>query len=273
MSARYLTEARVADMAARLSPTDERIIATLDRVRLATATQLERLHFRGREGSRRTEARRARRTLARLTEQRVIVRLDRRIGGARAGSAGYVYALDVAGQRLASASGPAGGVRLRRPWTPGLAFVAHTLAVTELYVWLYEAKRQGELELVAFDAEPHCWRAFAGVGGGRCWLKPDAFVQVGVDASEHFAFVEVDRATQSAPALARKLASYRRYFQSGREQARLGGLFPRVLLLVPSRARQEVVARICAAQPRASRPLWLVANYEDALAAFSGEEA
>ncbi len=45
-------------------------------------------------------ARIARRVLARLTELGVLARLERRIGGLRAGSSGYVYYLGPAGQRL-----------------------------------------------------------------------------------------------------------------------------------------------------------------------------
>ena len=263
-----VTEALVAALEARLTPTEQAVVETLDRVRLATGAQLERLHFVG-EGTSHTVARRARRTLTRLVGLRVLSRLNRRIGGVRAGSAGYVYALDVAGQRLASACGPAGGARIRRPWTPGGTFVAHTLAVTDLYVRLREAERTGDLELTAFDAEPAAWRRFTGLGGSATWLKPDAFVRVASGEFEHFTFVEVDRATQSAPALARKLAVYRRYHATGREQDRFG-LFPRVVLLVPSEARKDVAARVCAAQPSDSWPLWRVAPYDDALTALTG---
>ena len=43
---------------------------------------------------------------------------------------------------------------------PGLAFVRHTLAVTELYVRLREAERAGTLELLEFEPEPECWRSY-----------------------------------------------------------------------------------------------------------------
>lgn len=265
----HVTEARVAELAARLTPTEQAVIETLDRTRLATATQLERLHFVG-VGAPQTRSRRARRTLARLVSLRVLARLDRRIGGVRAGSAGFVYALDTAGQRLASACGPAGGARLRRPWTPGAPFVAHTLAVTELYVRLRFHERTSDLQLLAFDAEPLCWRGFTGLGGSRSWLKPDAFVRVALGDYEHFAFVEVDRSTQSAPALARKLAVYRRYAASGREQHRCG-LFPQVVVLTPTEQRKSVVVDVCATQPPDSWPLWRVARYDRAIPALTGE--
>ena len=105
--------AQIADQTRRrLSPTDWTVIETLDRVDIASAGQLRRLHWPDPN-----QARTARRRLSQLTELRVISRLDRRVGGVRAGSDGYVYRLDVAGRRLL------GGSPGRRPHTPGLKFM------------------------------------------------------------------------------------------------------------------------------------------------------
>lgn len=262
-----ITEARVAQLQELLAPRDLAVVETLDNVRLAAATQLERLHFT--DGTELANARQCRRALARLTSLRVLSRLHRPIGGVRAGSAGYVYTLDVAGQRLASASGPAGGIRIRRPWTPSTPFVRHTLAVTELYVRLREAESAEPLEVLDFWAEPLCWRRFTGIGGARVVLKPDAFVRLGVGQYEQASFVEVDRATQSGPTIARKLTVYRRYWQTGREQERFG-VFPKVVFLVPSEARKEALVEVCAAQPSEAWPLFQVARFEGALAAMTG---
>jgi hypothetical protein len=263
-----ITEAHVAELADALTPRDRAIIATLDRIRVATTGQLERLHFFG-DGSPRTIARRTRRTLQRLIVRRVLVRLERRIGGFPSGSTDYVYALDTAGQRLASACGPAGGVRIRRPWTPGVSFLRHGLAVSELYVRLREAELAGGLDLLDFDAEPLCWRTFTGLGGARLALKPDAFLRLGLGEYEAFYFIEVDRATQSRPAMTRKLTRYRRYHHTGREQARFG-VFPKVLLLVPSERRKAALVDLAAAQPPASWDLFQVARYDDAVAVLTG---
>jgi hypothetical protein len=268
MSRVRVTEAHVASLADTLSPREHAIVATLDRLRIASATQLSRLHFID-AGTPRTAARRTRRTLHRLVSRRVILRLDRRIGGPGAGSADYVYALDVAGQRLASACGPAGGARIRRPWTPGVSFLRHGLAVSELYVRLWEAEIAGGLDLLDFDAEPLCWRTFTGIGGARLALKPDAFLRLGIGDYEAFYFIEVDRATQSRPAITRKLTRYRRYHQTGREQKRFG-VFPKVLLLVPSERRKAALVDLAAAQPAASWELFQVARYDHAVAVLTG---
>lgn len=244
------------------------MVQDLDRLRLASVKQLERLHFTTDKPA--ANASQARRTLARLAERRVVVRLDRRVGGVRAGSSGYVYALDLAGQRLASACGPAGGARIRRPWTPGPAFVAHQLAVSELYVHLIEATRRGGLDLLDFDSEPACWRSFTGAGGARTVLKPDAFVRVGIGEFEDVYFVEVDRATHSGPSVGHKLTLYRRYWQTGREQNRWDGVFPKVLVLVPSEARRNALVEVACQQPADSWPLFQIVRYENALDVFTG---
>jgi hypothetical protein len=263
-----VTEAYVADLAQELTRREVALVHDLDRLRVASTKQLERLHFTA--DSPRSNTRQTQRTLARLTELRVVVRLGRRVGGVRAGSRGSVYALDVAGQRLASACGPAGGARIRRPWTPGRAFIAHQLAVTELYVRLIEATGQGQLDVLDFDSEPACWRAFTGLGGARTVLKPDAFVRVGLGEFEDAYFVEVDRATHSGPSVARKLTLYRRYWQTGREQSRWDGVFPKVLILVPSEARKTALVEVAGEQPAESWPLFQIAPYDDALAVFTG---
>ncbi len=266
MRREYVTKDRVAALREVLTARDLEVVETLDLIRLATGEQLQRLHFPNGTG---TQPRKARRTLKRLVDRRVLTRLSRTIGGARSGSSGYVYALDVAGQRLASGSGPAGGRRKRRPWTPGAAFVAHQAAVTELYVRLREAERDGALDLIEFWAEPLCWRRFTGRGGARVTLKPDAFVRIGTGDLEHLAFAEVDQDTHSVPAIGRKLAVYRRYFQTGREQERFG-VFPRVVFLVPSEKRKEALVDLLGRQPAEHWPLFGVTLFDDALTVLSG---
>jgi Replication-relaxation len=263
-----VTEAYVARLAHELTPREKAVVESLDRLRLASVKQLERLHFTAE--SERANARQARRTLQRLSELRVVHLLDRRVGGVRAGSRGSVYALDVAGQRLASACGPAGGIRIRRPWTQGSAFLAHQLAITELYVRLVQVARTGRVDLLDFEAEPLSWRTFTGLGGAQTVLKPDAFLRVGLGDFEDAYFIEVDRATHSGPSVARKLSLYRRYRQTGREQRRWSGVFPKVLVLVPSEARRAALVEVAAKQAADSWPLFQIARYDNAIEILSG---
>src|SRR5262249_53911462 len=157
---------------------------------------------------------------------------DRRVGGVRSGSEGFVYRTDVIGQRLLR---PESDRRRRTPWTPQPRFLAHALAVSELYVQLDES--EAPWKLLRFDAEPRCWRQFVGVGGRPQVLKPDAFL-AGTDQTydDHY-FVEIDRSTESLPRIVEKAREYVSYWESGREQVR-DGVFPLVLWIAPTERRR-----------------------------------
>lgn len=262
-----LTTSELALLAAALGERDLRIVATVAKLRLVTTRQVQRLHFV--DGTAKSNARMARDVLRRLTTHRVLARLERRIGGVRAGSSGYIYALDVAGQRIAGMVSE--DARRRRPVEPGLPYVEHRLAVSELYVQLEEASRNENLEVVEFAAEPDCWRPFFGPGGARTFLKPDAFVRTAKDEFEQLWFVEVDRATQSTAALKRKFRIYRQYWTSGREQQRWGDVFPRVLWLAPSVSRLRQLIDVAGAQPAEAWRLFTVRLFDEAIEVMTSE--
>lgn len=260
MSGGRISGRKLAEVAAALTPTERAVIRSLQRVRLASGAQLVRLHFAARPHA----AVQARRLLARMVERRLLCALGRRIGGVRAGSSGFVYALDILGQRLAERPGSP-----RRPWNPALAFLAHALAVTDLYVGLVEAQRRRHIELLDFAAEPGCWRSFSSLAGAPLVLKPDAFVRVGVTDYEDRWFVEVDRGTEAPITLARKGDLYRHYWQRGVEQER-HGVFPRVLFVVPDEQRKTVVVDVLARQPADAWQLFQVVTEDAALRVLCG---
>jgi hypothetical protein len=231
VSRRYLTRARLMALRSQLSTGNIAIMSDVARLHVVSGQQLRRLHYADGPSGRRL----ARFDLKRLTDQQLLSRLERRVGGQRAGSDGYVYALDIAGQRLIDP----GQSRYRRPWTPGTKFLSHSLAISELYVRIKEASK-GTGHLETFDAEPACWRVFHGLGGQRQLLKPDAYVVTVSERYEDHWFVEVDLATEDSTKLLLKAKSYVRYWQSGREQARIG-LFPRVIWIVPDKHRAQAV--------------------------------
>jgi Replication-relaxation len=254
---RYLVPRRLADLDGSLSSRDHAILSTLGRLHVATAHQLARLHCTDFPSP--SAARQCRRVLAELVRRRCIARLERQIGGVRAGSRGYVYGLDLAGHKLLRTPG-----RPRRPFTPALSFLAHRIATGEIFVRLIEAERAGRLELTAFEAEPECWRWFSGPTGPFL-LKPDALATVAVGADEAVWWLEIDRGTEAAPVLDHKLDAYRLAWQSGQL---LPGLdtFPRVLWVVPSEARHAVLVDACGRQPADSWPLFAVTTFEHAVA-------
>ena len=237
----YVPGGRLADISRLLSDRDRLIIADIAKVRLLHTRQIERLQFW--QGTKLSNSRQARRVLKRLYDQKILKRLQRRIGGVYAGSAGFIYALDSLGQRLMQVGGPAGGQRRRRPWEPSPAFQDHILQVAELYVRLRELERNHpDVELVDYVAEPRCWRRFDNVEGTPQTLKPDAYARVAIGEFEQVSFIEVDRATEHVPTLRRKLAAYVAAFEAGVEQHG-GEAFPNVVWVVPDQPRVTVLER------------------------------
>jgi hypothetical protein len=204
--------------------------------------------------------RRFRRRLARMTDQRLLARLDRQIGGVRAGSAGYAYRLDLAGHRLVDPDSPG-----RRPWTPRPSWLGHALAVSDSYV---ELATTPNLKVLRFEAEPACWRAFRD-GYAESVLKPDAYLEVAVAADELLVFLEVDMGTESAATLASKLDTYIRFWQAGgAEQS--GGIMPLVLWAVPDDGRQLVLERLVRRQPGDAQTLHHVTKQGEVVSYLTG---
>lgn len=216
-------------LGARLGERDRQLLRDLAELRLATGGQLQRLAFAGPDATSHN-ARVARRCLQRLTSQNYLQRLDRRVGGVRAGSSSYIYALAPRGAALL---GRPGGRRFARD--PSLTFVDHQLAVAEVFVRLSEARDHGQLTALEVQTEPVCWRPLD--DGSGSVLKPDLFVLAADDDCELLAFIEVDNGTEHAAALARKLALYAAHYASGREQA-AEGVFPEVLWLSEDQRRR-----------------------------------
>ncbi|MFJ6196994.1 replication-relaxation family protein [Micromonospora sp. NPDC092111] len=235
------------------------VLHSLAMLRLLTGDQVQRLHVA--DGSAGTRARRARALLQRLAELNLVVRLDRRIGGVRAGSAGYVYGLSGHGQAVLAVDGPMGG-RRRRAWETSPSFMGHVLDGSEVYVQLVEAERAGVLEILDFQAEPAAWRSFPGPSGQAAILKPDAFVRLGVGEIESSAFLEVDRGTESVPTLVRRCRIYAAYWHSGIEQA-AHAVFPRVLWLASGARSVERVSRALTQLPADIQHLFHASFLED----------
>ena len=250
--------------AATLSSRDIAVLRTLDNFRLATGDHIHRLHFT--EGSPATRARRCRSVLRRLTDLALIGRLERRVGGVHGGSQGFVYRLRGRGS---GALARIDGSERRRPrGEPGERFVAHVLAVTELYVRLHEATRAGSPhELLAFDPEPTCWRRYPASHGGTLVLRPDTYIRVADAEYEDAYFVEVDRATESLTTIRTKIRAYAAYWRTGSEQT-ARGIFPKVLWIVPTEHRADGIRRVVDRLAESERSLFAVTTDAEALDAL-----
>jgi hypothetical protein len=231
-------------LASQLSERDWAIVRFLRQHRYATTTQLRRRFFSS-HASQPAATRACVRVLDRLLTQRILTRLERRIGGVRHGSASFIWCLDVIGDRLTRAE-----VSPRRRFSePSLPFLAHTLAVTDTHVQLHEVASAGVFRLDAVQIETEAWRSYVAPNGVQRILKPDLMVTIGSDAYDDHWYLEIDLGTESIPVLLRKSAAYEDYRRSGRAQAE-HGVFPRVLWVLSSPARTARLTSAIAAEPR-----------------------
>jgi hypothetical protein len=264
---RRLSTQGLTELSKRLSARDRSIIETTLRLRLLSGKQLERLFFFAVERPA-SRARLTRRALARLSDLDLLGRLERRIGGVRAGAAGYVYYPAPLSQRLIALWHGKGLRRIHDRYEPSRSFARHTLAVSECYVRLVEADRAGMVELLGFEREP-VW-SFTDAAGQRAVLRPDAFLRLGLDqATELHAFLEIDCGSEGHQALTRKCRTYVAAWRAGISQT----VFPKVVWIATSQRRLEVLTEICAAMPAESWRLFIVSTPECALPVLIGTEA
>lgn len=223
-----------------LTDRDMEIVETVAIHRFLTTRQICRFHFT--DNSTKTAAlRSANRSLVKLRDLRILVSLDRRIGGVRAGSGSFVWGLGQIGARLLHEIKRAEEAPVRyREHEPSTTFLKHTLAVAEVSLRLAEAAHAGRFAIVDIQREPTCWRAYNGSGGGTLRIKPDlAVVSATEDFEDHW-FFEVDLATEPPSRVVRTCLNYQEYQRSGTEQRRLG-LFPAVVWIVPTACRKESI--------------------------------
>jgi Replication-relaxation len=247
-----------------LAERDIGVLQSVATLRFLTARQIEDLHFADHATSL-TAARVCRRVLERLTSDRLLGRLDRRVGGIRAGSASFVYCLCPAGDRVIRD----GQVR-RRAREPSRTFLDHTLAVAQVVVDLTAAARRGEIEVLRLETEPACWRTVQASIAGDDRLKPDLFVALAVGDYEYRWFVEVDRGTESIATLIRKSRLYDSYYRTGHEQHEYG-VFPQVIWLVDTERRLSQLKEALGRDGRLAQGLFLVVPAGDAVKVLSGE--
>jgi hypothetical protein len=220
----------------RLSERDLAVLHAVGEHQFMTTRQITRLYFHAHQ-SEASGVRAAIRVVSRLLDLRVLTRLERAVGGVRAGSSAYVWCLDSLGDRLIRESS---GRSRRRFFQPSLTFLGHKLAVAETRVVIEETARRDRLEVIALDIEMRTWRPYLGRGGETIHLKPDIGLITATSEHEDHWFIEVDRGSESFRTLLDKCAIYETYRRTGREQA-TRGIFPRVLWIMPTKLRAELL--------------------------------
>ena len=211
----------------------------IEQHRFLSTPQLTRLYFVGRHtpDSAPVAAGRVARWLKR---NKLVDRLERRIGGMRAGSSGMVWFLTERGHRLLHPDAR----RRHRPHDPSTTFLNHTLAIGDVHVALAESERAGTLELVSLHVEPTAWRRFLTPSGVVQPLKPDLYAELASPpGSEELltAFIEVDLGTEHLPTLLRKCRTYAEYARSGHAD-RDGGM-PLVIWQMTARTPETAARR------------------------------
>jgi len=264
VSAGRLGSRGLTQLRERLSERDLAIIGQVTSLKLMTGRQIERIHFGvDQHATAPTAARTARRVLERLVNDRLLVRLDRRVGGVRAGSASFVYGLGPVGQRVLGLGGPR-----RRFREPTATFVAHTLAISGLVVELTVADRHGELELLQVQTEPECWRPLG--ARGLATLRPDLFIITANGEFEYRYFIEVDLGTESLPRLLAKCRIYEDYYRAGDEQ-HLHDVFPIVLWIMHNEDRALKLRNAIAHSSSFTAEVFMVTTETQAFDVLVGE--
>ncbi len=246
----------LAQLRAQLSERDVRILLFICEHRFITTRQLARLlslEF----GNSRSALRQTHRHLARLDRLEVITSLERRIGGNRAGSSGFIWSITTLGARIVTDQ--TAGKRLRyREDQPSTTFLEHTLAVAELRVRLHELEQDGRISVESLQTEPDCWRAYLGAMGSIIRLKPDlAATTATIDGYEDYWFFEIDLATENPARIVSKCQQYQAYRRTGTEQAQTG-LFPAVVWVTPDEKRATQLRRRLSAESSIDQDLFTV---------------
>jgi Replication-relaxation len=260
----YLSRGGLVHLRERLSERDLAVVRSVKNHRFLTSAQIEEFHFSN-HSTPDAGARVCRRVLARLTRDRLVRRLQRRMGGIRAGSASWIYAVGPIGRRLLGDD--------RRGFSePSPLFLDHTLAVAETHVDLVRAARARRLELVQVEVEPSCWRRYIGPGGAPEIVRPDLYVITAAGSYEDCWMLEVDRSTESPAALTRKLRIYEQYWRSGREQ-QTHGIFPLVVWIAPDETREKRLESIVGSVRNLKHELFRTTTSERLIEFLAGSPA
>jgi hypothetical protein len=234
----YLPKRRLKELKDILSQRDKAVLYSVQKCRYLTTDQIMRLHFTD-YAKQSVALRSTQYALVKLRDYRLIKSLERRIGGVRAGSNSYAWALSETGAKFMSITGDnADDTPRKRSFEPSPTFLRHTLAVSEIYVQLTEICRRHGLELVRAALEPECWRDYAGENGKPVTLKPDMFAVTSDGVYEYLFFIEVDMDTEAPSVVLTKCSRYTLYCKRVMEQ-RPQDMFPLVVWIVPSAARRD----------------------------------
>lgn len=236
----YFTKQRLEQLNKTISDRDRHILNSLQQCKYLTTLQIARLHFSSSLNSR-AAVRAASRSLGKLREYNLINALQRRIGGVRAGSGSFVWALAPGGFKLLNLRSSQTQSR-KHFHEPTSRFLTHTLRISEAYLQLLDICIQNEITLAQIQFEPECWRQYALGSGKSQILKPDMYAVIKGGGYQDYYFIEIDCDTENVARVIDKCERYIKYLHSGTEQKQ-SDLFPYVVWIVPNEKRKISVKK------------------------------
>ena len=232
-----ITEKRAGEILRGLSERDKDILLSVRQCRYLTTKQIEQLHFTS-AANLTAGLTAANRNLNKLKGLGLMGFLNRRIGGAGAGSGSRIWYVTDGGERLLRTGSDRTRPR-RRSFEPSTLFLEHTLAAAECYIQISRRCRGRGMKLVSIQMEPDCWRSYSH-RGILTTLRPDLFAVTNCGDYEDRWFIEIDLDTQAPVVLVEKCRRYHDYYRTGLEQKQ-HEVFPLVVWIVPDTARKESI--------------------------------
>jgi ribosomal protein S11 len=251
-TAARISRKQLEQLAGNLEDRQHAILQAMQHTRFMTSGQVADFGF-GDAATPSAAQRAANRTLHHLQDNGLISSLERRVGGARAGSSSFVWGLTNPGFRLLNLDSDTDQPR-KRPFEPSPRFLNHTLGVTELYIQLLG---MNGVTITDIQFEPQCWRDYTGTGGIKEQLKPDLYAVTTDGTYDDSWYFELDLATETPARVISKCEQYEGYYNSNAEQ-RQSGVFPLVVWLVPDSKRKEAVQSHIAQSPLRHKDLFTV---------------
>lgn len=188
------------------------------------------------------------RAIKRLTDQKLLARVEiRTVGGANGGSGQYVYQVGPAGWKLANTEG---SFWLSR------SVKYHSLAIADVYCDIKQ-----HLIVITFDTEPDSHQKINYVP-----LMPDLYVELDLGGITRRAWLEVDLGTERPKQLREKMSRYHHAWSGAGEQ---WNPWPLVVWCVPDLKRARELFALIGLQPKESQPMYRVALFGEVVQVLS----